>query len=110
MNIINKWKEYDDGKLTAPAIVQYDTVGDENLVWVWTGENIIQVSRFKYDENQVIVDVMSLPKEEIAVDPKDAVISELQTQVKTLQTEKAVLLEEKATWLAVNPIYKEVIK
>ena len=110
MNITNKWKEYNAETLVPPCVVQHDTVGKEHLVWVWTGENIVQVSRLKYDEKSILTDVMTVSEKSIVTtDPKDTIISELQAQVKTLQAEKVVLLEEKATWIT-NPIIKEVIK
>ena len=60
MNIINKWKEYDDGKLTPPCVVQHDEINGEHLVWVWTGIKIVQVSRKIYDEQTIIDEVMAL--------------------------------------------------
>lgn len=93
MNIINKWKDYDAGKLIAPAVVQYDTIGKEHLIWVWDGETIKQFSRSGYDEKSVLAD--SLLAEPVYVDPKDARIEELETKVSTLEAEKAVLIAEK---------------
>jgi hypothetical protein len=67
MNIINKWEEYDSGKLTAPAIVQYDTIANEHLVWVWTGDKIIQMSRTAYDEQSILADALSITEKELAM-------------------------------------------
>lgn|SRR5574343_400631 len=96
MNIINKWKEYDDGKLIAPAVVQYDTIRDEHLIWVWDGDNIKQFSRTSFDEKSILADAMAVIDEPVYVDPKDTSIEELKTQVVTLKAEKAVLISEKA--------------
>ena len=63
MNITIKWKEYNAETLVPPCVVQHDTVGKEHLVWVWTGENIVQVSRLKYDEKSILTDVYNSLKE-----------------------------------------------
>lgn len=54
-NLINKWREYEAGILTPPAIIQHDYDGVEHLVWVWTGTRIVgPISRTIYDENAII--------------------------------------------------------
>lgn len=60
MNLINKWKEYDAKTLTPPCVVQHDVLGEEHLVWVWTGKNILQTSRTVYNESEIIADMVAL--------------------------------------------------
>ena len=60
MNYLNRWKEYEAGTLTPPAIVQHDEINGEHLVWVWTGIKIIQMSRKIYDEQTIIDEVMAM--------------------------------------------------
>jgi hypothetical protein len=93
MNLINRWKEYDAGKLTPPCVVQHDTIRNEHLIWVWDGETIKQFSRSGYDEKSVLADAMI--EAPVYVDSKDVIIEELETKVSTLEAEKAVLISEK---------------
>lgn len=60
MNVIHKWKEYEAGELSAPAIVQYDVEGDEHLFWVWDGEKIVHLSRAGFDEEEILGTVIKL--------------------------------------------------
>ena len=54
-NLTNKWREYEAGTLTPPAIVQHDYDGTEHLIWVWTGTQIVgPLSRNTYDETDIL--------------------------------------------------------
>lgn len=54
-NITNRWREYEAGTLTPPAIIQHDEQNREHLIWVWTGTQIIgPLSRREYNEQNII--------------------------------------------------------
>ena len=51
---VNRWNDYNIGKLTPPAIVQHDIIGKEHLIWVWTGKEIVgPLSRTEYNEEEL---------------------------------------------------------
>lgn len=108
---MDRWAEYNAGKLTPPVVVQHDICGDEHLIWVWDGKAIQgPFSRSVFDEKAVIADAVVV--KEIAtvpfVDEKEAQISALQAKVIKLEDEKSVLLTEN---IAINAVpVKEVIK
>lgn len=54
-NLTNKWREYEAGTLTPPAIIQHDYDGTEHLIWIWTGTRIVgPLSRIEYNEQDII--------------------------------------------------------
>lgn len=84
MNITNRWKEYDAKTLTPPCVVQHDVVGEEHLVWVWTGKNILQASRTIYNEAEIISDMVAseiIQTEPYEIECEDGVILNMEIPV-----------------------------
>lgn len=87
---MDKWKDYDAGKLTPPCVVQYDIVGKEHLVWVWDGSQIVgPLSMPIYDEAKALEIVMAMKNETVITieQDNDLKISELMARIDVLETE-----------------------
>ena len=115
-NLVNQWKAYGAGKLTAPAIVQVDYTGRDYLIWVWDGSSIQgPYSRAGYNEKEILATAQAMkdtPKAE-PVDAETQEIVTLKAQVTTLTAANAKLTDEKAALikeLEAATIEKEVVK
>ena len=110
-NLVNQWRDYEAGKLTAPAIVQVDYTGKEYMIWVWDGASIQgPFSRPGYDEKEITATAAAIaaqPKVE-QIDSRDTEITALKTQVVTLTAANAKLTADLAT--AKAEVTKEVVK
>jgi hypothetical protein len=66
---INRWAEYDAGTLTPPVVVQQDKLGNEYLIWLWTGTGIVgPMSRTSFDEGTFITQWQAEETERLAAE------------------------------------------
>ena len=112
---MNRWKEYDAGKLTPPCVVQHDQIRDEHLVWVWDGEKIHgPISRTSFDEKEVFATVEAIKQMaempvEVVQDAKDIEIASLKEEVATLKSDKESLQADLAVAVAAVGISEKEI-
>ena len=91
---MEKWRDYEAGKLVPPCVVQHDVVRDENLVWVWDGDVIHgPLSRKVYDEAEVLATVQAIKDAPVVVivDAKEAEIAVLKEENEKLKADIVVL-------------------
>jgi len=92
---MDRWEEYNGGKLTTPAVVQHDIVGAEHLIWVCVdGKTIIgPLSRAEYDEAGVVSDAIQIASEIVVPAPytEDIKITALTETIATLTAENTTL-------------------
>lgn len=87
---INRWREYEAGKLTPPCVVQHDEVGKEQLVWVWTGEQIVgPLSRNSFDEKSVVEEAVAIAKTPAPEPSKDPQVASLEAELVAVKAELA---------------------
>ena len=110
---MDRWKEYNAGKLKPPCVVQHDVVRDEHLIWVWDGVNIQgPFSRTKYDEVELLVTAMTVKDTVIepVLDAKELIIAEKETEIVALKIENTKLKEDLAAAVDVKPVADEPIE
>lgn len=113
-NLVNQWRDYEAGELTAPAIVQVDYTGKEYLIWVWDGSTIQgPYSRAGYSEKEILATAQAV-KDAPKVTPIDAEnqdVVTLKAQVTTLTAANVKLTDEKAALVKqLEAATKEVVK
>jgi len=97
---MDRWADYRAQRLTAPAIVQHDVIGDEHLYWVWTGGTRIvgPLSRRGDKASEVLVIAAAVASVETVdapvTDPRDVRIAALETENADLRRQIATRLIE----------------
>ena len=115
-SLVNQWRDYEAGKLKAPAIVQVDYTGKEYLIWVWDGLTIQgPYSRAGYSEKEILATAQAIKDAPKAapVDTENQEVVTLKAQVVTLTAANTKLTEEKAALikqLEAASVEKEVLK
>ena len=97
-NIVNKWRDYEAGKLTGPTVVQLDRVNaKEYLIWVFDGNGIVgPMSRSSYNESSALSDAKAIRSAQEAAkitaeayDGRDVEIAALKAENAQLKTDLA---------------------